>query len=127
MLLVAYHADDEILRWWAIVGGLGALLVVALAAILAAQLPAGTATSRTAAVIALSLAGLAGVAMATRYFIFGVLLAAPALLAAVWIATSNRRPGDRRLTIAAFTAALFAFDLGTSAVAACGISDACLH
>jgi len=121
--VLAYHADGEILRWWAIVGLAGAA-VIAVAIALTRRLPPGRDRPNTAALVAIALAALTALSMVTRFFIIGVLLGLLALIPAVWAAS---RPGGRTLAVTGFTAGLLAFDLGMSAVAACAITDACFH
>ena len=122
MLVLGYHADDEILRWWAIAGVVGAVLILLLALALARR-PQRAGGGEILPIVALVTAGLTAVAMATGFDVVGVLLGLLALAPAVALARSRRT----RLALPGFVAGALAFDLGASAVAACAITDACLH
>jgi hypothetical protein len=124
-LVLAYHADDEIARWWAALGGIGAVLAIVVAAVLWFTMPSDRAGSRSAAIVSLGTAALTAAALATGWLI--TILLAPVGLVSGIASVSRRRTATRRLAIAGFLAGLLAFDVGLAGFAACAITDACFH
>jgi hypothetical protein len=125
-IVLAYHADDEIARWWTALGGAGAAVVVLVALVLWFVLPSDRAGSRWAAIVALGTAALTAAVLASG-FLITIVLAPVGLVSGIASVSRRRRDATRRLAVAGFLAGALVFDVGAAGFGACAITDACFH
>ena len=124
--VLAYHADDEIVRLWILGGVVGAAAVAVLAVVLAPRLPPGPGDGAGVPAVAIAIAALTGVLAATGFYLL-MIVAPVSLFFGVWAVARLPKTGSKRLALAALVASLLALDLLLSAYVACGITDACFH
>jgi hypothetical protein len=124
--VLAYHADDDIVRVWIVGGVVGAAAVAVVAVVLAPRLPSGPGGGAGVPAVAIGVAALTGALAATGFYVL-MIVAPISVFFGVTAVARLPRTGSKPLALAALVASLLALDLLLSAYVACGITDACFH